>query len=57
MTEKGPFEKQVDAVSEVLGLMLKAHWDKGVADSSKRLEALFKTYSDRMLSDNERIWR
>lgn len=57
MTEKSPFEQQVDAVSEALNAMLKAHREKGITDSSKWLEALFKHYSDRMLSDNERIWR
>lgn len=57
MNENNPFDKQVDVISHVLDKMLETHRNKGITDSREWLETLFNHYSDRMLSDNERIWR
>jgi hypothetical protein len=57
MSAKTRFERKIDSVHLLLERMLEAHRNKGGVDSNRWLELLFKHYSDRMLSDNERIWR
>lgn len=57
MKQDSPFIKQVNENYEVLKSMIKTRTAKGEKDPEKWLEILFKHYSDRMLTDNERIWR
>ena len=56
MLDKDPFTEHVDAAHKALLKMIEHSGELGL-DPGKLLESLFKHYTDRMLSDNERIWR
>lgn len=56
MVNTDPFDEQVTAARDALNKMV-AHQLTEKLDPQKSLEALLKHYTDRMLSDNERIWR
>ena len=56
MPDKDPFTEHVDAAHKALLKMIEHSGTLGL-DPGKLLESLFKHYTDRMLSDNERIWR
>lgn len=56
MAATDPFKDYVNAAHDALTTMVQYQRSADL-DPQKTLEALLKHYTDRMLSDNERIWR
>jgi hypothetical protein len=51
------FEEQIDANTVALRKMLEKHKDESHADRTLWMSTLLTYYAEKMLSDNERIWR